>query len=180
MTRSMKLVLVVLGLALAFIVARAGGRMGGHASGGPDGAPVGGCGGGPTGIPQPVQAAVDLAAPADLAVVVDGGGAVVTVEISPPDHDDRFYPDDVTIDRGTTVRWHWNEGGHSVTSVADPTASATPDGQFCSGANSDAGCNNRLGFDTDYVYAHTFAQPGVYTYICIFHYPMMNGVIRVR
>jgi len=58
-------------------------------------------------------------------------------------------------------------------------SSGTADGQFCSpdNTNCDAGVLSNTGF----VYEHTFAQAGTYSYFCALHcFAGMTGVINVR
>jgi plastocyanin len=85
-----------------------------------------------------------------------------------------FVPDSVSISVGDTVRWTWASNNHSVTS-GDP---CTPDGQFCSpnDTNCDQGALNNNGF----VYTHTFAQAGTFSYFCFAHCAFgMTGVVNV-
>jgi plastocyanin len=85
-----------------------------------------------------------------------------------------FVPDSVSISVGDTVRWTWASNNHSVTS-GDP---CTADGQFCSpdDTNCDQGALNNNGF----VYTHTFAQAGTFSYFCFAHCALgMTGVVNV-
>ena len=85
-----------------------------------------------------------------------------------------FVPDTTNISVGDTVRWTWASNGHSVTS-GDP---CTSDGQFCSpdDMNCDQGTLNGTGF----VYTHTFAQAGTFSYFCFAHCAFgMTGVVNV-
>jgi plastocyanin len=85
-----------------------------------------------------------------------------------------FVPDTVNISVGDTVRWTWATNGHSVTS-GDP---CTVDGQFCSpnDTNCDQGALNNTGF----VYTHTFAQAGTFSYFCHAHCALgMTGMVNV-
>jgi plastocyanin len=85
-----------------------------------------------------------------------------------------FVPDKLTVNAGDTVRWTWVSSGHSVTSGK----SCTADGQFCSpdNMNCQAGTLNNTGF----VYEHTFAETGTFSYFCASHCGLgMTGVVNV-
>jgi plastocyanin len=104
--------------------------------------------------------------------VPSGGGQIFDVAVGKGG--DVFVPDTLNISVGDTVRWTWAEDGHSVTS-GDP---CTVDGQFCSpdDINCDAGTLSNNGF----VYQHTFAQGGTYSYFCFAHCALgMTGVVNV-
>ena len=86
-----------------------------------------------------------------------------------------FVPDTVNISVGDTVRWTWASNNHSVTSG---DSCSTADGQFCSpnDMNCDQGALNNTGF----VYTHTFAQTGTFSYFCFAHCALgMTGVVNV-
>ena len=100
-----------------------------------------------------------------------GTGQIVDVSVGPGFV---FVPDEVNISVGDTVRWTWAGNSHSVTS-GDP---CTPDGDYCSpdDMNCDAGSLNNTGF----VYTHTFAQAGTFSYFCFAHCALgMTGVVNV-
>ena len=103
------------------------------------------------------------------------GSQVFDVAVGPSGNKIRFVPDILNISVGDTVRWTWGSDDHSVTSGAP----CTVDGQFCSpdNTNCDAGVLSNTGF----VYEHTFAQAGTYSYFCALHcFAGMTGVINVR
>ena len=102
------------------------------------------------------------------------GSQVFDVAVGPAGNKIRFVPDTLNISVGDTVRWTWGSDDHSVTSGTPCTA----DGQFCSpdNTNCDAGILSNTGF----VYEHTFAQAGTYSYFCALHcFAGMTGVINV-
>lgn len=71
-----------------------------------------------------------------------------------------FTPKALTITAGTTVRWkNADDSPHRI---------AASDGAYTSGA-----------LDTGDSYAHNFAVPGMYKYICSIH-PYMRGTIIVK
>ena len=71
-----------------------------------------------------------------------------------------FKPPDLTVAAGTTVAWkNADDSPHRIADVAGTYASAA--------------------LDSDDSYSHTFATPGVYTYICSIH-PYMKGKIVVK
>jgi plastocyanin len=103
---------------------------------------------------------------------VPSGGQIVDVAVGQGGF--VFVPDTVNISVGDTVRWTWASNSHSVTSGE----SCTADGQFCSpnNMNCDAGTLNNTGF----VYEHTFAQAGTFSYFCFSHCVLgMTGVVTV-
>jgi plastocyanin len=74
--------------------------------------------------------------------------------------DDAFSPSTLTIGAGQTVSFtNEDDDAHTVTAT---------DGSFDS-----------KGLDTNGVWRHTFAKPGVYRYFCELH-PFMKGTIVVR
>ena len=102
------------------------------------------------------------------------GSQIFDVAVGPSGNKIRFVPDTLNISVGDTVRWTWGSDDHSVTSGTCNTA----DGQFCSpdNTNCDAGVLSNTGF----VYEHTFAQAGTYSYFCALHcFAGMTGVINV-
>ena len=83
-------------------------------------------------------------------------------------------PDTVNISAGDTVRWTWDGSGHSVTS--GPPCAA--DSQYCS--PNDTSCFPGTLNNTGFVYQHTFAEPGTYSYHCLAHCVIgMTGVVNV-
>lgn len=64
----------------------------------------------------------------------------------------RFAPANVVITAGTTVRWIWDDGPHTVTSNGQPSFSDSP-----------AADNPPRTFE------FTFTQPGTYQYYCTVH-----------
>jgi plastocyanin len=85
-----------------------------------------------------------------------------------------FEPTSFTISVGDTVRWTWDDDGHSVTSGEPCTA----DGQFCS--PDDLNCDQGILSDTGTIYEHTFAQVGAYSYFCASHCAFgMVGMVNV-
>jgi plastocyanin len=88
--------------------------------------------------------------------VVDAAATAVTIKID----NFAFAPPDLTVAAGTTVTWKNDDDEvHRVMAV---------DKGFSSAA-----------LDTDDSFSHTFAQPGVYHYICSVH-PYMVGKIVVK
>ena len=72
----------------------------------------------------------------------------------------KFLPPTVAVASGTTVKWvNRDEETHTVTSAT---------GAFTSPA-----------LEHDGAFAHTFAQPGTYTYFCALH-PLMRATITVK
>src|SRR5262249_29403349 len=106
------------------------------------------------GVPSATSTTVDVA-------VGQGGGFT-------------FTPSTVNISVGDTVQWTWDSSGHSVTSGQPCQA----DSEFCSpnGTNCASGTLNNTGF----VYTHTFARAGTYSYFCVAHCLLgMTGVVNV-
>ncbi|PYY19336.1 MAG: hypothetical protein DMG62_24715, partial [Acidobacteria bacterium] len=104
--------------------------------------------------------------------VPSGTGQIFDVEVGADGFS--FTPPTANISVGDTVRWTWFSNGHSVTS-GDP---CTADGQFCSpdDRNCDAGTLSK----NEFVYEHTFAQAGTYSYFCFAHCALgMTGVVNV-
>jgi plastocyanin/cell division septation protein DedD len=86
----------------------------------------------------------------------------------------QFKPTWFSISVGDTVRWTWDDDGHSVTSGELGTA----DGQFCS--PDDMNCDQGILSDTGTIYEHTFAQVGTYSYFCASHWAFgMVGMVNV-
>lgn len=88
----------------------------------------------------------------------------------------RFDPATVTINIGDTVRWTWENGGHSVTGGTP----CVPSNVFCSPSNTncEAGGLSMAGS----VYSRTFTQAGTFTYFCNPHCNsfLMRGTINVN
>ena len=73
---------------------------------------------------------------------------------------DAYSPQTLTVSAGQTVTFtNQDDDAHTVTAV---------DGSFDS-----------KGLDTNDVWRHTFAKPGVYRYFCQLH-PFMKGTIVVK
>jgi plastocyanin len=88
--------------------------------------------------------------------VVDVAAGAATIKID----NFAFAPADLTIAAGTTVTWkNADEEAHRVMALNKGFASPA--------------------LDTDDSFSHTFAQPGVYKYICSIH-PYMVGNIVVK
>jgi plastocyanin len=104
--------------------------------------------------------------------VPSGGGQIVDVAVGQGGF--VFVPDSVNISVGDTVRWTWATNNHSVTS-GDP---CTADGQYCS--PDDMNCDQGVLNNTGFVYTHTFAQAGTFSYFCAAHCALgMTGVVNV-
>jgi plastocyanin len=74
--------------------------------------------------------------------------------------DDAFSPQTITVVAGQTVTFtNEDDDAHTVTAA---------DGSFDS-----------KGLDTNGLWRHTFAKPGVYRYFCALH-PFMKGTIVVK
>ena len=100
-------------------------------------------------------------------------GAIFDVAVG-PGGGFTFDPDTVNISVGDTVRWTWGGSGHSVTS--GPPCAA--DSQYCS--PNDTSCFPGTLNNTGFVYQHTFAEPGTYSYHCLAHCVIgMTGVVNV-
>ena len=85
-----------------------------------------------------------------------------------------FDPDVVNISVGDTVQWTWSSSGHSVTS--GPPCQA--DSQYCSPDNMN--CASFILNNQGFVYQHTFANPGTYSYFCLAHCVLgMTGTVNV-
>jgi plastocyanin len=103
--------------------------------------------------------------------VPSGTGQIVDLSVGPGF---AFDPDTVNISVGDTVRWTWAGNGHSVTS-GDP---CIVNGQFCS--PDDTNCATGTLSNNGFVYQHTFAQGGTYSYFCFAHCALgMTGVVNV-
>jgi plastocyanin len=85
------------------------------------------------------------------ATATEGGGTLRTVILS-VSGGGQFTPNNLTVPRGTTVRWIWSDGPHSVTAHGAPTFPGSPS-------------------ETDYpfVYEFTFNTAGTYQYHCTVH-----------
>lgn len=79
-----------------------------------------------------------------------------------------WAPDEITINLGDTVEWHWSSLSHTVT---NGTGAADPD----AGTLFDAPLNG-----SSPVFSFTFTATGDYPYFCRPHEPMgMTGIIHV-
>ncbi len=82
----------------------------------------------------------------------------VTVVVG-PGNELAFEPADITIERGTTVRWVWEGDNHNV--VVD----SQPDGADWQGT---PGGEEEF-YNAGYEYSHTFETVGIYDYYCTPH-----------
>ena len=74
-----------------------------------------------------------------------------------------YGPEQLTIRRGATVRWHFADNvDHDVTLADGPRGFASP--WLSAGAR----------------YAHTFRKPGTYLLHCSLHSAYMSQVVKVR
>jgi plastocyanin len=104
---------------------------------------------------------------------VPSGGQIFDVTVAPGGLL-LFKPTWFSISVGDTVRWTWDDDGHSVTSGELGTA----DGQFCS--PDDTNCDQGILSNTGTIYEHTFAQVGTYSYFCASHWAFgMVGMVNV-
>ena len=105
--------------------------------------------------------AAALLAAAVPAISAGGNAAVATAAQTATIKIDnfRFLPTALTVPAGTTVVWKNDDDS--------PHRIADRSGSYASAA-----------LDTDDSYTHTFATPGVYSYICSIH-PYMRGKIVV-
>ena len=86
-----------------------------------------------------------------------------------------FFPDEVIINVGDTVRWTFAEVGHNVVSGSTCIAN----NQFCS--PSDVDCATTPSSPSGAVYTHTFNQAGTFSYFCSPHcFNKMIGVVIVN
>jgi plastocyanin len=94
----------------------------------------------------------------------DTAGLVVDVA---PGGELRFAPAEATVAPGTTVRWEWQSGGHTV------TVASQPDGANWEGTGTTT-------HDEGYTVEHTFETLGTYDYYCDPHRGAdMVGVLNV-
>ena len=85
-----------------------------------------------------------------------------------------FSPDTIIIPIGSTLRWVWAAGGHTVTSGTP----GNPDGLFCS--PDDQNCSTSPTSPAGSVYEHTFIVAGDYDYYCRLHGAFgMTGLVIV-
>ncbi|PSQ09736.1 halocyanin [Halobacteriales archaeon QS_5_70_15] len=103
----------------------------------------------PTSTPTPrptdtATATPETTAEADETVVVGPGGDLV------------FEPAELSIDPGTTVRWRWDSGGHTV------AVRSQPDGADWQGTGEET-------HDSGFAISHTFEAEGTYEYVCLPH-----------
>lgn len=98
-----------------------------------------------------------------------------------------FYDETITIDAGDSVTWTAG-GGHEPHTVTflGPNASPPPksdpsDALPVGGSSYDGSVYTSSGNITEgQTYTLTFPKPGTYPYLCIYHYPIMSGVITVQ
>ena len=109
-------------------------------------------------------------------VVARPNATAQTVDVTVgPDFDFIFDPSIVTINVGDTVRWTWENGGHSVTSGTPCVANNV----FCSPLN--ANCASGETSPPGFVYTRTFNQAGSFPYFCVFHCNFnMTGTVNVN
>jgi len=80
-----------------------------------------------------------------------------------------FTPAEITVNRGDVVRWHWNDGTHTVTNGENPSAQGA-------GTLFDAPLDS--GHTT---FEYTFDTAGTYPYHCTYHYSIgMTGTVTVN
>jgi plastocyanin len=85
-------------------------------------------------------------------------GSVASVFV----RDFTYGPQQLTIRRGATVRWHFaDKAKHDVTLAAGPVGFASP------------------WLDRGHKYAHTFSRPGTYLLQCSLHSAVMSQVVKV-
>ncbi len=120
-------------------------------------------------------AAADAGVPADASsaeggAAADAAPAPQTFEVLvAPEGEHVFRPAALTIRVGDSVRWTWQQSGHTVTSE---------DGTFCSPF--DQSCASAPTSDSGATYTHTFTAAGSFPYVCRPHRETMKGVIRVE
>jgi plastocyanin len=143
----------VLGSAAAITTGLAGctgsqdGGDGGEAGDGEDGE----SGPTPTATPDPTPDPT----PTDTATAAPTTGADETVVVG-PNGDLVFDPAELDVDVGTTVRWRWDSGGHTVTVESQPNGAGwTATGQQT--------------HSSGYTHTHTFEVAGTYEYVCLPH-----------
>jgi plastocyanin len=99
------------------------------------------------------------------ATATTGGGNTRTITLS-TSGGGQFTPNNLTISPGTTVRWVWADGPHSVTSHGAPTFPGSPTES-----------------EYPFLYEHTFNTAGTYSYHCTVHGSAnagMRGVVVVQ
>lgn len=102
-----------------------------------------------------------------------GGKCAWVVQVD-PDGKNTFTPAAVTVPVGSTVRWVWLKGGHTVTGG---TGCGNYSG-WCS--PTDASCNSAPNSSQGATYDHTFGTAGVHPYYCRPHCSMMKGTVTVQ
>jgi plastocyanin len=86
-----------------------------------------------------------------------------------------FFPQDITIEVGDTVRWEWVTGVHDVKSGPG----GVPDGIFNSGNPTATPPGPfEVTFDAAFLAANPVAND-VYAYYCTVHLPIMTGTVTV-
>lgn len=96
----------------------------------------------------------------------------VNVTVS-PSGEFRFDPQTITINTGDTVKWTWENGGHSMLSGSP----CTTNNAFCSPDNINCGVTS----PANATYSRTFNQAGTFPYFCFQHCMFgMTGSITVN
>jgi plastocyanin len=135
-----------------------------------------GCGGGPTG--DDVARVESQSTEVPEVGLADAGGdaasGIVTVLVKRAS----FEPKEVTVRRGSTVRWVWDGGRHNVVSGTVQDGEGLADGKFCNPGG--ATCDEAPLKGPPFTYEHAFSATGDFPYFCTPHVPMgMVGVIHV-
>jgi plastocyanin len=110
-------------------------------------------------------------------IVILQGLAVLALVIAPASaavHDVQqqgltFDPAQITINQGDVVRWHWNDGIHTVTNGVNPNSV-------------DAGALFDAPIDAGHAtFEYTFDTAGSYPYFCTYHFGLgMTGAVTVN
>ncbi|MEZ4225770.1 MAG: plastocyanin/azurin family copper-binding protein [Polyangiaceae bacterium] len=103
------------------------------------------------------------------------GNSCAWVVIVAPNGDNSFQPASLTIPVGGTVRWVWQEKGHTVTGG---TGCGDYAPGWCSPTNSS--CQNAPTSDVGATYDRKFTAAGSNPYYCRPHCGMMKGTITVQ
>ena len=125
---------------------------------------------GVVGVATEAQAGSEASATteATTAAAVGAEVAITVNAFDPANADNAYDPIDLTVAKGTTVRWTNNDAiVHTVTSGTSDGTAGSADGFFDSGFLSEGDTFN-LSFDT----------PGTFAYFCIPH-PWMKGTVSV-
>jgi len=114
-----------------------------------------GCTGSQDGGSDPTPTATPDPTPTDTATPAPTADADETVVVG-PDGDLVFDPAELDVGVGTTVRWRWDSGGHTV------TVESKPDG-------TDWTATGQQTHSSGYTHTHTFQVAGTYEYVCLPH-----------